>query len=411
MAGPEGYFPHFSNDPDYSCIFVCDELPHLTLPHHLTRLSHLQYSMSTSLLPAYFPGDQLLMDGLPPAGPERDDVIFGADYYDVNTVDVSLDSYAGLTPDLIENLLEALGTTCGSNGDALQSASTPIEVFTAVDGPVSAEEDYGSDEDGAFVYDSECETEGEAECVVAPASLPARPLCPLPGRAIPKCALSSACRAARAAPTPSPVVVSQSPPQAPTVPTDAAAPASSEHEPAASKKRKAQRAAGPRANKRAALEPDNMKSIPNIPGITDAHLPPVPGFDHIALRFHGQLRLGCTPVSGDKMQCCDCSKSAAFADMWRHLECVHGYGEVPCEGCPQTFSRGDSLLRHTRARGKSHFSAARKSAVPKFNALQEVIKLRAERPRGEKSTSKEKLEFNKMINAKFTTWFATGVFV
>ncbi|KAJ7677681.1 hypothetical protein DFH06DRAFT_1121260 [Mycena polygramma] len=296
--------------------------------------------MSTSCLPAFILGDQLLMDGIPPTGPEGDDYVFGYNCRDVETVDVPLDSYAGLTAELMQSIVEALGIACDSTGDAVQSASTPLFAPFPV--------------------------------VLSPTS--------------------------------------QSPPQTHTVPTDAAAPASSEHGPAPSRKRKAQRAAGPRANKRAALE-DNMKSIPNIPGITDAHLPPVPGFDHIALRFHGQLRLGCTPVSGEKMQCCDCSRSAAYADMWRHLECRHGYGEVPCEGCPQTFSRGDSLLRHTRARGKSHFSAARKSAVPKFNALQEVIKLRAERPRGEKSTSKEKLDFNKMINAKFTTWLATGVFV
>ncbi|KAJ7677678.1 hypothetical protein DFH06DRAFT_1316486 [Mycena polygramma] len=332
--------------------------------------------MATSCLLAFFPGDQFLMDSLPPAGPERDDYIFGGNCPDVDTVDVTLDSYAGLTAQLMQSIVDALGT----------SASAPLEVLTAVVGPVCAEEDYGSDEDGIFEYNSECETDGGAEL---------RPLFRM---------------SRRAAPAPSPVIAPQSPPQAHTVPTDAAAPASSEHGPAPSRKRKAKRAAGRGTNKRAALE-DNMKSIPNIPGITDAHLPPVPGFDHIALRFHDQLRLGCTPVSGEKMSCCDCSHSAAYADMWRHLECRHGYGEVPCEGCPQTFSRGDSLLRHTRACGKSHFSAARKSAVPKFNTLPPVIKLRAERRRGEKSTSKEKLEFNKMINAKFTTWLATGVFV
>ncbi|KAJ6513649.1 hypothetical protein C8R47DRAFT_1091536 [Mycena vitilis] len=155
-----------------------------------------------------------------------------------------------------------------------------------------------------------------------------------------------------------------------------------------------------------------MKSIPCIPGITDADLPPYPDSDHIPLRFHGQLRLGCKPIPGNKMQCCGCSKSAAYADMWRHLECVHGYGQFLCEGCPKTFSRDSALFRHAKRNAKTqHWSVARKAAVVNFNALPQVIELRGAPLPGKKDQSVEKANFSRDINAKFNTWRATGVFV
>ncbi|KAJ7907818.1 hypothetical protein B0H13DRAFT_1879267 [Mycena leptocephala] len=149
-----------------------------------------------------------------------------------------------------------------------------------------------------------------------------------------------------------------------------------------SKKRKAKRAAGPRASKQRVVVRSTASStqtfrMPVIPGITDAHLPPPPNSANIAPAFYYLLRLGCTVV-GQGMKCYKCTQlTHNFADMRRHVA-KHNriYCQALCLGCPASFSREDAALRHMQL-AKGHCSAPRRAFLTTFNELPVVVEMRA----------------------------------
>ncbi|KAJ7131327.1 hypothetical protein C8R44DRAFT_871825 [Mycena epipterygia] len=206
----------------------------------------------------------------------------------------------------------------------------------------------------------------------------ARAIRPLPRRVTLKVSLPpSTCRAA-SLPTPAPAT--------------AASP---------SKKRKAVRTAGPRATKQAAVASptsDVPAAVPVLLGCAD----PPAAVRGVPAHYEHLSELGCT-LLGRGMLCnidgCT-QRTSSIADMGRHIR-VHIPQRLSCDGCPQTYSRPDSLKRHVhKNRSGGHCSDARVEFLATFNELPAVLKVRAGRMAGTTEVAMNK-ELNKMFNALF----------
>ncbi|KAJ7875036.1 hypothetical protein B0H13DRAFT_2279864 [Mycena leptocephala] len=154
-----------------------------------------------------------------------------------------------------------------------------------------------------------------------------------------------------------------------------------------SKKRKAKRAAGPRASKQRVVVHSDTSSrhpdIPIIPGINEDGLPAPPNSANVPPKFHFLLRTGFT-LCGRGMKCYDpkCKRvTGNYADMMRHFQKHFRFlCSAFCEGCPRSFSRDDAARRHMLSMKKDdpgHCSSARKAFLMTFNELPAVVEKRA----------------------------------
>jgi hypothetical protein len=263
----------------------------------------------------------------------------------------------------------------GSDSD--DSDSEEEEVYEPLDGDIR--EDANTDVQDTVDFE---------EASLCPS--PVHSMCPLPGRLLLQPSSSTRrgqrASAASASPLPAP---SLSKPRVKATAKDitAASPTASTSGVVNSEKRKAKRAAGPRASKQRVVAHSDTSSrhpdIPIIPGINEDGLPAPPNSANVPPKFHFLLRTGFT-LCGRGMKCYDpkCKRvTGNYADMMRHFKKhFRLLCSAFCQGCPRSFSRDDAARRHMLSMKKDdpgHCSSARKAFLVTFNELPVVVDKRA----------------------------------
>ncbi|KAJ7176934.1 hypothetical protein C8R46DRAFT_1213504 [Mycena filopes] len=98
------------------------------------------------------------------------------------------------------------------------------------------------------------------------------------------------------------------------------------------------------------------------------------------------VEMGCTPLANGGMRCYYESPVCLHVtnnsgDMGRHVVIHDRAGtQLFCKGCPGTFARIDSLMRHfrkKRSESPSHFTAARRALLVDFKAQEDVVEMYA----------------------------------
>ncbi|KAJ7176941.1 hypothetical protein C8R46DRAFT_1246149 [Mycena filopes] len=167
---------------------------------------------------------------------------------------------------------------------------------------------------------------------------------------------------------------------------------------AVNKKRAApkKRASGPR--KRAAIStstsvgpvavPIPTRSGSPTPSTSDTSTtaPDIIGQRKSKYTYEELVEMGCTPLANGGMRCYYESPVCLHVtnnsgDMGRHVVIHDRAGtQLFCKGCPGTFARIDSLMRHFRKKrlsSRSHFTAVRRALLVDFKAQEDVVEMYA----------------------------------
>ncbi|KAJ7182891.1 hypothetical protein C8R43DRAFT_1101145 [Mycena crocata] len=271
-------------------------------------------------------------------------------------------------------------------------ASPPSRTVRAVSAPRYYTPESGLESDEESDEDSNDDSDDErwaAECAAmsdakdsGPSQLPVAPMVPRVVLPLPR----------RVSPEASPAPASRRSTRR------SSSPVSSDYSPTPNpRKRKTAANARPprRAAKKAAIASATFSDLPVALPVVLSVIPridagpvgsPLPGSDVVPPQYWYLLKNGCTPAGQHGLRCNvkdtptsdPCMQvTGSYGDMPRHL--LHHYPDpLPCPGCPVTYARNDSLVRHhTALEGKgdlaAHTSEKRVAFMKVFLKRPEVV--------------------------------------